>query len=99
MIAEQQQVRLLWFNAWQNNEKKYSKVLSASCGEGDLIDIMKQMPNHLNFASLPKMIGSERKVVISLAGYEKDEVEENFKLFTDFLDKNKIEYVLKDISL
>lgn len=77
---------------------KYRRVLTASCGENDLIDIMKKMPNHLDFASLPKIIEDKRKVVISLAGYESVEVDENFQLFIDYLEENRVEYILKDIS-
>lgn len=77
---------------------KYRRVLTASSGENDLIDIMKKMPKNLDFASLPKIIGEKRKVVISLAGYNVDEVDKNFQLFIDYLEENKVEYILKDIS-
>ena len=77
---------------------KYKRVLTASCGENALIDIMKKMPSHLDFASLPKLIGEKRKVVIFLAGYESAEVDEYFQLFVDYLEENNIEYILKDIS-
>lgn len=56
------------------------------------------MPSHLDFASLPKLIGEKRKVVISLAGYEGAEVDEYFQLFVDYLEENRVEYILKDIS-
>ena len=60
---------------------------------------MKKMPEHLDFASLPKILGSVRKVVISLAGYNKDEVDEYFQMFINFCEENGIEFVLRDISL
>ena len=59
---------------------------------------MKKMPEHLDFASLPKIIGQDRKVVISLAGYDKDEVDGYFQLFIDFCEKFGKEYILKDIN-
>ena len=83
---------------YPKNKSKYKKFLTASCGENDLINIMKQMPKHLDFASLPKILKDKRKVVISLAGYKKDEVDKNFKLFTDFLEDKRIEFILEDIN-
>jgi len=84
---------------YPKNQSKYKRVLTASCGENELINSMLKMPKHLDFASLPKIIGDKRKVVISLCGYEKDEVDESFQIFIDYLNDNKIEYILKDISL
>jgi molybdopterin-biosynthesis enzyme MoeA-like protein len=78
--------------------EKYKRVLTATVSENDLIDTMKKMPEHLNFASLPKILGDSRKVVISLAGYDKDEVDKYFQLFIDFCEEFEKEYVLKDIN-
>lgn len=83
---------------YPKNKKKYSKVLSASCSENELIECMKKVPKSLDFASLPKIIDDKRKVVISLAGYDKCLVDEYFNVFIDYLQKNKIEYILKDIN-
>ena len=66
--------------------------------ENDLIEVMKKIPTHLEFSSLPKIIGEERRVVISVAGYNQDEVNFAFKLFLDFCLENKKEYVLEDIN-
>jgi molybdopterin-biosynthesis enzyme MoeA-like protein len=77
---------------------KYKRVLTVTCSENDLIDTMKKMPEHLDFASLPKILGNTRKVVISLAGYDKNEVDKYFQLFIDFCEENTKEYVLKDIN-
>ena len=79
--------------------EKYRKVMTINASENDLIDTMKKMPEHLDFASLPKILGSVRKVVISLAGYDKDEVDEYFQLFIDFCEENDIEFIFRDISL
>lgn len=83
---------------YPKSQAKYRRVLTASCGENELINSMKEMPNHLDLASLPKLIGEKRKVVLSLAGFNKEEVDSNFQIFIDYLEKNKIEYVLKDIN-
>ena len=83
---------------YPKSQSKYRRVLTASCGENDLINIMLQMPKDLDFASLPKLINDKRKVVISLAGYEKDKVDKYFGLFITHLEKNNVDYILKDIN-
>jgi hypothetical protein len=42
------------------------------------------------------MIGDVRKTIISISGYDKMSVERNFALFTDFLEKEKIDFNLGD---
>jgi molybdopterin-biosynthesis enzyme MoeA-like protein len=83
---------------YPKSQEKYKRVLTVTASENDLIDIMLKMPKHLDFASLPKIIGKDRKVVISLAGYDKDEVDSSFQLFIDYCEKFGKEYVLKDIN-
>jgi len=79
-------------------KSKYRLTLTAFCGENDLIDVMLKVSKNLDLSSLPKIINNKRKVVISLAGFDKDELEKNFELFTKYLNSSKIDYVLKDIS-
>ena len=81
------------------SKSKYRLVLTASCGENDLIDVMLKVSKDLDLSSLPKIIDNKRKVVLSLAGFDKSKVDENFKLFTTYLLNNQIEFILKDISL
>ncbi len=83
---------------YPKSQEKYKRVLTATASENDLIDTMLKMPKHLDFASLPKIIGKDRKVVISLAGYDKYEVDSFFQLFIDYCEKFEKEYVLKDIN-
>jgi len=83
----------------KSNLKKYRLVMTIETSENDLIDTMKKIPSHIELSSLPKIIGDKRKVVISLAGYDKDELEKYFQLFIDFCEKNEKEFILKDISL
>ncbi|MGJ0360677.1 competence/damage-inducible protein A [Aliarcobacter cryaerophilus] len=82
----------------KSNIKKYRKTVTIVSSENDLIEVMKKIPTHLEFSSLPKIIGEERRVVISVAGYNQDEVNFAFKLFLDFCLENKKEYVLEDIN-
>jgi molybdopterin-biosynthesis enzyme MoeA-like protein len=86
-------------NLYPKSKEKYRCVMTIDCSENDLIDTMKKMPKHLDFASLPRFIGETRKVVISLAGYDKDEVDKYFQLFIDFCQSCKKEYILKDINI
>lgn len=83
---------------YPKSQEKYKRVLTASASENDLIETMLKMPKHLDFASLPKIIGKDRKVVISLAGYDKEEIDKNFQLFIDYCVKNNKEYILSDIN-
>jgi molybdopterin-biosynthesis enzyme MoeA-like protein len=83
---------------YPKSKEKYRCVMTIDCSENDLINTMKKMPKHLDFASLPKFVGDTRKVVISLAGYDKDEVDKYFQLFIDYCESCKKEYVLKDIN-
>jgi molybdopterin-biosynthesis enzyme MoeA-like protein len=71
-------------------------TLTAHCGENDLIPIMKTIPSHIDFSSLPKIIGDKRKVVISVASHSKEEALTYFERFTQFLDEQSIVYELKD---
>ena len=78
-------------------DEKYRKVMTIHCSENDLIDTMKKIPKHLDFSSLPKIINEDRKVVISISGYNKAEVDEYFKNFIDFCIQFEKDYVLEDI--
>ena len=83
----------------KSNLEKYRLVMTIETSENDLIDTMKKIPSHIELSSLPKIIGDRRKVVISLAGYDKDEVEKYFKLFVDYCLEFGKEFVLEDVSL
>ena len=85
-------------NLYPKAQKKHKRVMTITTSENDLIDTMKKIPEHLDFASLPKILGSVRKVVISLAGYDKDEVDKYFALFVDYCDEFGKEYVFEDIK-
>jgi hypothetical protein len=58
----------------------------------------KKIPENIDLSSLPKIIGDKRKVVISLAGYDEDEVEKYFKLFVDYCVEFGKEFVFEDVS-
>lgn len=78
-------------------DEKYRKVMTINCSENDLIDTMKKIPKHLELSSLPKIINEDRKVVISISGYNKEEIDNYFQKFIDFCIQFKKDYVLEDI--
>ena len=83
----------------KSNIEKYRLVMTINASENDLINTMQKIPENIELSSLPKIIGDKRKVVISLAGYDKDEVERYFKLFVDYCEEFGKEFVFGDMSL
>lgn len=81
---------------YPQNKIKHRLSLKAFCSENDLIPIMQQMPNELDFSSLPQINGDKRAVVISVASFKESEAKHYFDLFQDFLVKQNIEYINKD---
>lgn len=83
----------------KSNIEKYRKVMTINASENDLIDTMKKIPSNIDLSSLPKILGDKRKVVISLAGYDEDEVEKYFGMFVDYCLEVEKEFILEDVSL
>lgn len=79
----------------KNCIEKYRSTLVASCGESDLIDIMKKIPSNIELSSLPRLKGENREVEISLSSTSKIEINNHFKLFIDYLINKKINYLIK----
>jgi molybdopterin-biosynthesis enzyme MoeA-like protein len=82
----------------KSNIEKYRRVMTINASENDLIDTMKKIPENIELSSLPKIIGDKRKVVISLAGYDEDEVEKYFGMFVDYCLEFGKEFVFEDVS-
>ena len=82
----------------KSNIEKYRRVITINASENDLIDTMKKIPENIDLSSLPKILGDKRKVVISLAGYDKDEVEKYFGMFVDYCEKFGKEFAFEDVS-
>ncbi len=79
--------------------QKYRLVMTINASENDLINTMQKIPENIELSSLPKIIGDKRKVVISLAGYDKDEVEKYFDLFIEYCKEFGKDFVFGDVSL
>jgi len=77
---------------FSKSTQKYRLTLLAQTSENTLIDIMKRIPKNIELSSLPILKEGKASVEISLCSLEKSEVQNNFKLFTDFLDLSNIEY-------
>jgi len=81
---------------YPKNKAKIRLTLRANTSENTIIDTMKSIPPHIDVSSLPKINGEKRAVIISVASYDEDETKKYFKVFTDFLDKNNINYSFED---
>jgi hypothetical protein len=73
--------------------------MTIDASENDLIYTMQKIPENIDLSSLPKILGDKRKVVISLAGYDRDEVEKYFGMFVDYCVEFGKEFVFEDVSL
>ncbi len=82
---------------YPQNAKKHRLTLTAFCSENELMETMKKIPLHIDMSSLPQIDGNNRAVVISIASYDNDETKKYFDVFTSFLIKNSIKYILKEI--
>jgi len=74
--------------------KTLRRTLLAETGENTLIGVMEQMPDTVEFSSLPMYRDGKPRVEISVAGTDAAQVEESFELFTRFLDSHRIAYMI-----
>lgn len=79
---------------FSTRNEKTRVTLHANTSENTLIGIMEMIPSHIELSSLPMLGANGATVDISLSGEDKSEVEQFFKLFTDFLETNSIGYKL-----
>jgi molybdopterin-biosynthesis enzyme MoeA-like protein len=70
----------------------FRKTLIAETSENTLIDVMKKVPEAIEFSSLPMLRDGIPRVEISVAGGESPAVDDAFALFTDFLHDAEIAY-------
>ncbi len=81
---------------YPKNKEKFRYFLKADCSENDLIEIMKKIPEHIDFSSLPQIKNGKRSVVISVASYDKEEAKKYFSLFENLLKEKSIAFILED---
>lgn len=81
---------------YPKNKEKFRYFLKAQCSENELIDIMKLMPDKIDFSSLPQIKDDKRSVVISVGSYDKEEAKYFFSLFEEQLKQKNIPFILED---
>ena len=80
-----------------SERKTYHRyTLTALCKENELIDIMKQMPEGVEFSSLPKLYSDGWRVSISVASHDDVLAKKAFQLYIDELERKEIPYSLID---
>ncbi len=72
--------------------ERFNKTLIIECGEGKIQHLMFNLPESIDLSSLPMMNNGNPKVELSLSSEQENTVEEHLKVFTDFLDDEKIGY-------
>ena len=73
-------------------KQEHRLTLLAQTSENTLISIMNEMSPDVEFSSLPILKDKKPMVEISVAAYNISDVEKNFNLFIDELDRLKIYY-------
>lgn len=81
----------------KNEIQKYRRTLTLFSGENDIIDFMNSLPIQIEASSLPKLIDTKRRAVLSLSSTDKKLLDSYFKKAQEYLDNKGIEYVLKDL--
>lgn len=79
---------------FSQKKEKFRETLLAQTSENTLIDIMKQVPLHVELSSLPMLKNNTPSVELSLSGEDKTQVDKFFQLFCDALDNKNITYKL-----
>ena len=79
-----------------NKQKIYRQTLTAKCKENIFIDIMQQMPQELEYSSLPKLINNAWQVSISVSSDNQILTQEAFDKYTELLKEKNIPYTLTD---
>ena len=79
---------------FNNVQPLHRQTLTANCSEDRLIKLMKDLPSSLSLSSLPQFVNNKPNVVLSLASKDPNLVEKHFKTFTQYLNEEKIDYIL-----
>ncbi|MCW8895126.1 MAG: molybdopterin-binding protein [Sulfurimonas sp.] len=75
-------------------DEKYRLTLLAQTSENTLVSVMKEIPSDIELSSLPILGEDKVSVEISLCASDKSHVQNNFNLFTKYLNELKIPYSL-----
>ena len=77
---------------YPKNRRSYRKTLVAQTSENTLIDIMKEVPQHLELSSLPMLRNDTPSVELSLASHDLEELNRWFDLFINAVKKKDIPF-------
>ena len=72
----------------------YTMSFIAQCGEGKIQDLMTKIPSELELSSLPMMNDGNPNVEFFLSSKNRELLQREFAHFTDFLNRQKIGYIL-----
>ena len=79
-----------------NKQNIYRQTLTAKCKENIFIDIMQQIPQGVEYSSLPKLIKDAWQVSISVSSDNQILTQKAFNLYTKLLQEKSIPYTLSD---
>ncbi|MBL0721855.1 MAG: competence/damage-inducible protein A [Sulfurovum sp.] len=74
----------------------YRYTLRSKCKETIFIDIMRDMPQEIEFSSLPKYNNGESETSISIASYSQELSLDTFNRYIKLLNAKNIEFKLED---
>jgi len=74
----------------------FRHTLTAHCKENVFIELMENMPNNIEFSSLPKLYSDGWRVTISIASDDKELAEESFDKYIALLENKNIVYGLNE---
>jgi len=81
---------------FQENTPLYRYTLTALCRESQLIPVMEQMPENVEFSSLPKLMSDGWQTTISVASHDKIQAKSAFDLYITELEEKNIYYSLNN---
>ncbi|MEA3492710.1 MAG: molybdopterin-binding protein [Campylobacterota bacterium] len=83
---------------FETKESYHRYTMTALCRENELIDVMRQMPQSVEFSSLPKLYSDGWRVSISVASHDDKEAKRAFQMYIDRVEDQAIPYSLIDES-
>ena len=81
---------------YKQNRKKYRFTICVQASENDLMDIMKKIPNSVEFSSLPSIKDGKYFDVISIASADKKEAKKWIDFFIKEVKNKNFKYVKED---
>ena len=80
----------------QHKKETFRYTLTALCKENIFIDLMENMPEGVEFSSLPKLYSDGWRVTISVASDNETLAKESFDKYISLLEEKNIVYALND---